>query len=393
MNKAAVILGAYVNAYSVVSELYEEGVKDIIVVSHKLDVCAFSNKVNQFIKSPLNAKYLLKTLLDLNKSYERLVIYSTQDLHLELLLEIKDKVQHFCFIPFNETNVSQCIDKSYQYGVCAEIGVPYPKTVPLRKPEDFGQLSVLMFPIIVKPSTRLDKKIKVFRSLLLQDKEALKQKKNSINLFFSQGVSFIASEVIPGDGSNIHSYMGYRNKKGEILNEWIGKKITQYPDDFGIFSSATNHSAKEVMEQGRALLHGLNLYGINQPEFKYDYRDGKYKLMEINLRSMMWNRVGYLSGVKLHLTQWEDALGEKTTPYLQNTQQHFRYLYFKHELVCLLFRKGYYKTYFKEHFKSTEKIHWATLDKSDWKPFIFDQYKTIKTLIAQCLKALKIISE
>ena len=70
--------------------------------------------------------------------------------------------------------------------------------------------------------------------------------------------------------------MAYRTKKGEIVNEWIGKKETQYPNDFGIFSSATISSEPEVLKQGRKLLNGLNLFGINQPEFKYDYRDGKF---------------------------------------------------------------------------------------------------------------------
>lgn len=391
MKIAAVILGGYVNAYSIVSELYQEGLRDIIVLNHKIDICTFSNKV-RFMKSSLNADALNTSLQAICENYDKLVVYPTQDLHIELLLEIKNKIEHFCFISFNEENVTQCMDKSYQYTVCKEIGVPCPQTITLEKLSDFNRLNELLFPIIIKPTTRLDKTIKVFRSLFIQDAKVLQKKKTLICSFFELGVTFIASEVIPGDGSNIHSYMGYRSKEGKILNEWVGKKITQYPDDFGIFSSATNFSSEIVLEQGRKLLNTMDLHGINQPEFKYDYRDGQYKLMEINLRSMMWNRVGYLSGVKLHLTQWKDAIGEKSISYVQN-KEPFRYVYLKHELVCLLFRKGYYKTYFQKHFNSQDKIHWAVFDKNDYKPFIFDQYKTIKTLIARCLKALRILSE
>ena len=89
----------------------------------------------------------------------------------------------------------------------------------------------------------------------------------------------------------------------------------------------------------------------------------------------------------------QNALEKEVTSYIQETHPSFRFLYFKHELICLLFRKRYYKTYFKEHFKSKESIHWATFDKNDWKPFIFDQYKTLKALIGRCLKTLKIVSE
>lgn len=393
MRNAAVILGGYVNAYSIISELYAEGIKEIVVISHKIDICSYSNKIKSFIKSPLNAKSLCKDLCLLNQKYSTLIIYPTQDLHLELLLEIKDEINTFCYTPFNSKNLLKCLDKTYQYEICEKIGVPYPKTVTLKDPKDYQYLCKLLFPIIIKPTTRLDKKVKIFRSLYIETEESWEKQKNKITTLFKQGASFMASEVIPGDGSNIHSYMGYRSKDGNILNEWIGKKITQFPDDFGVFSSATNRSSKIVLEQGRRLLNKLNLHGINQPEFKYDHRDKQYKLMEINLRSMMWNRVGYLSGVKLHLTQWQNALGESVVPYTQVHNPSFRFLYLKHELICLMFRKNYYKNYFKNHFRNAEDIYIAVYDRNDLKPFIFDQYKTLKSIIGKCLKALKIISE
>jgi predicted ATP-grasp superfamily ATP-dependent carboligase len=77
----------------------------------------------------------------------------------------------------------------------------------------------------------------------------------------------------------------------------------------------------------------MNIYGIAEPEFKYDHRDGKYKLTEINLRSMMWHRVGNLSGVNIQYSQYLDALG-KTVPHqdqLKNKNIHFVYL--RHEII------------------------------------------------------------
>ena len=113
-----------------------------------------------------------------------------------------------------------------------------------------------LFPFIV--ATRLDFKTKVFRSLIIEDKHQLDANLKNILSFINEGITFLVSEIIPGDGSNIYSYMAYRTKKGEIVNEWIGKKETQYPDDFGIFSSATISSEPDVLKQGRKLLNGLN---------------------------------------------------------------------------------------------------------------------------------------
>lgn len=61
-----------------------------------------------------------------------------------------------------------------------------------------------------------------------------------------------------------------------------------------------------------ALILGGNNNGysiISEFEYKYDPRDGTYKFMGISLRSTAWNRVGHLSGVNLHRTQYLDALG------------------------------------------------------------------------------------
>ena len=78
------------------------------------------------------------------------------------------------------------------------------------------------------------------------------------------------------------------------MNEWTGKKLNQYPDNFGVFSSASNESVSEVMPSGRKLVTEINAFGIIEPEFKFDHRDKTLKLMEVNLRSMMWNRVEVL---------------------------------------------------------------------------------------------------
>src|SRR5690606_14677023 len=126
--------------------------------------------------------------------------------------------------------------------------------------------------------------------------------------FIGQGVEFIASEFVPGDDTNIYAYTCYRSQDGTIQNEWTGKKLTQYPDNYGVFCSASNEATSEVLEQGRALVKALDAYGIIEPEFKYDMRDQKFKLMEVNLRSMMWHRTGTISGVRLHKSMYDYAV-------------------------------------------------------------------------------------
>lgn len=385
------ILGGRVNGYSIIQELYEKGVKEIVLFDVEKRVASASNKIKEYKTIKNSAENLYSELNRLHKEYEKIVIFPSDDLYLENLHKIYDEIQDFCFVPMNNNNFLECSNKYVQYEYCEKLGVPYPKTKHIKIKEELMFINI-QYPILIKPNKRDDLKKKVFRNMTLENESDLHKNREKLENYIDAGISFLASEIIPGDGSCIYAYVGYRNKKGEILNEWTGKKLSQFPDDFGVFSSASNEAPDVISEQGRKLLEGMNIYGIAEPEFKYDHRDGKYKLTEINLRSMMWHRVGNLSGVNIQYSQYLDALG-KTVPHqdqLKNKNIHFVYL--RHEIINLISRPGYSKIFYHNIFTSDE-THFAMFDRKDLKPFIMDCKETSASIIATCLRKLKIKSQ
>jgi D-aspartate ligase len=385
----ALVLGGYVNGYSIIQELYENGIRDIVLFSSQLEPGRYSNKIKKFVLIDPTPGALLKELQTLSAEYSFIVPFPTDDLQLENLFAIHDRISEFCFLPFNKNNFSAALDKYTQYTYCDTLGVPRPGTIEIRTGEDIDAISEMTFPVLLKPRTRMDEKIKIFRNLHLHNEQDLDAHKAALKNFILSGVSFIASEVIPGDGSNIYAYVGYRTIEGRILNEWTGKKLSQYPDDFGIFSSASNTAPDEVMQQGRTLLNGMDLMGITEPEFKYDSRDGKYKLMEINLRSMMWNRVGYLSGVHLHYTQYLDATGGEVPSYRQEKTKDIHLVCLKHEISNLITRKGYGKICYNNLFGG-DTTNIALFDIQDLKPFLVNCVDIIDEIITVGRKRLGI---
>jgi D-aspartate ligase len=384
----ALVLGGYVNGYSIIQELSEKGVKDIILFDNAKKFGAHSNKIKKFVLVENTPEALFRGIEALNRDYKKIISYPTDDLHIENLWKIREKIRDYCFLPFNEENIIEQSDKYVQYEWCEKLGVPYPKTIRINTAEDLQKMSSIPFPILIKPVKRDDLKVKVFRNLQLKSPEEYEEKQGEIKDLLKKGMSFIASEIIPGDGSNIYAYVGYRNRDGVILNEWTGKKLSQYPDDYGVFASASNQAPDKVREQGRTLLKGMNIHGIAEPEYKYDRRDGKYKLTEINYRSMMWHRAGNLSGVNLQYTQYLDALGKKAEKQTQVKDKDIHYVYLKHELVNLLARKGYYKTFYRNIFKS-DKTHLAVLETGDMIPFAYDLKHTMIMMVATCLRRSK----
>ncbi len=386
MNKnCAVILGGYVNGYSIIQELHEQGVEHIALLHYGNQVASYSKKLTLILKISKKKEDLLLNLKKINEKFEKLVIFPTDDHQLEQLHELHDQLQSFCFLPFNKTNLNAALDKFVQYEFCEQLGVPYPKTISINTQSDASQLDRLPFPILIKPNKREDLNSNVFRSLLVHSDSELDKAKMKLKKYMEQGFTFLASECIPGHtNGTIYAYTAYRSPNSKkIENEWVGRKLTQYPSDYGVFSSASNEAPAIIMEQGRKLVKGMDLYGICEPEFKWDPRDGKYKLMEINLRSMMWHRTGNLAGVYLQYTQWCDAI---KIPINKQAQQKImvKFSYLKHEMINLLVRKRYYK-YFKGNLRGATLALW---DRKDPLPFVIDQFYTIIEFVKVFIKKI-----
>lgn len=383
------VLGGYVNGYSIIKELHSFGIENIALMSYGTSLSQYSNKIDYFKSIDKTSQSLKNAILDLKKDCDYIVIFPTDDLQLENLHAIYDEIKDFCFVPFNYDNVLQSLDKYVQYSFCEKYDIPYPKTQNIETVEDVKKIESMMFPVLIKPNKRDDITTDVFRSLFLETINDYKNNISKLEYFLAKNITFLASEFIPGDDTNIYAYVGYRTQDGKILNEWIGKKLTQYPDNFGVFSSGSNEAPEVVREQGVKLLEVMDLKGICEPEFKYDERDGKYKLMEINLRSMMWHRVGNLSGTNVQYSQYLDAIGKEVPKQIQNQEKRVHLVYMKHEILNLLNRKHYWK-HFKYNIFGCKNREFVVWDKTDVKPFLFDTLGFMKGLVGQCLRALKI---
>ncbi|MFA5134770.1 MAG: hypothetical protein WC505_03165 [Patescibacteria group bacterium] len=371
------VIGGHVNGYSIIQDLYDRGVHRILLLDFIKPIASYSNKIKQFIQIPETSIALHEKLVQLNKKFAYIILFPTADNHIELLHTLHEKIKQFCFIPFNNDTIESYLNKSVQYDYCKKLGIPYPKTLVINYASDFNAIATLMFPVLIKPDKRDDITTNIFRNRLIKNADEFKKVTPELNTFLRKGHHFIASEMVPGSGDMVFAYVGYRNKNGEIINEWTGKKLSQYPNDFGVFASASNQSPAIIKEQGRRLLHGMNIFGIAEPEFKYDYRDQHYKLMEINFRSMMWHRVGNLSGINLQYTQYCDALGRKVEKQTQNQNQRIHYIFLNHEIENLFRRKGYCKI-FKTNLFGGEKTFLAIHDWHDPKPLLINYIKIIK---------------
>ena len=380
----AVVLGGATAGIAIIQELAHYGVSPIYLLDRVPRDARHSRRLAGVRIVEPGAAGLRDALVELHRSHERIVLFPTFDDHLEDLEEHYDELAPFCHLPFNRAHLRRDLDKIHQYQDCERLGVPCPRTTFVRDAADLDQLDGLPLPMLVKPQ----EKTPLARPRLVEDPAELPDVKATIRDHLGQGVQYLASEFVPGEGSNVHAYVGHRTPEGEILNEWIGKKLSQYPDDLGVFASASNQCPEEVLALGRRLVEGMDLHGIAEPEFKYDARDGKFKLMEVNLRSMGWVGVGHLSGVPLHYSQWLYATGQPVPRFEQERQRDLRLIQIQSEVTNLLRRPGYGRI-FRSVFGRCDKRTFTYFDWRDPLPFLAQMRQLVLVTASEIFDRLR----
>ena len=377
----ALVIGGGITGYSVIQDLYGRGLRDIVLFDYYDKPAAFSNKLSApYTRIGQKAPDLLRSIQELHRHYERIVVFPTADGQVDNIFAIYGDIEPYCFLPLNRDDYLQCCNKYGQYAYCQRANVPYPESVLIESISDLEQLRELAYPIIIKPTIRWDHKgTSVFRNLVFRTDDEVKANRPAIESFLEMGYSFLASEVIPGEAAtNLYSYYAYRSPNGGILNEWVSRKLSKYPNDFGVFSTVSNEAPAVVREQGRALIEKMDWVGIATAEFKYDSRDGRYKLMEVNLRNPMSGGLGRCTGVDLAAAQYLDAMGEAVPKQVQMTDKRIHYAYLRQEISNLLRRRGYQRT-FTDVLLHSDRTHLAFWDPRDIKPFMVDMgYYIIK---------------
>jgi predicted ATP-grasp superfamily ATP-dependent carboligase len=69
-----------------------------------------------------------------------------------------------------------------------------------------------------------------------------------------------------------------------------------------------------VEEAACRVLRSLEYTGLVEVEFKFDARDGRYKILDINARPWTWIGLGAAAGVDFPYLAWQLTQGEAPTP-------------------------------------------------------------------------------
>jgi D-aspartate ligase len=204
-------------------------------------------------------------------------------------------------------------DKRLTYRLADELGIDRPWTYTAVTREGLAAMPC-SFPLILKPAFKQERnrftRAKAWR---VDDRPSLLSAYDAACDLVDPSIIMI-QELIPGSGQCQFSYAALC-REGDVIACITARRTRQYPLEFGLASSYVESiESPEVESVSRRFLKAIGVTGLVEVEFKRDPRDGRFKLLDVNLRVWGWHTLGRKAGADFPYLTWQLIRGESFRP-------------------------------------------------------------------------------
>lgn len=301
-----------INVYSVARAFYEAyGIKPYVFGKFATWPC-YQSEIMHYTPNAQADKQevFLKLVLEFAKEHEdkQVLLIGCGDSYVQLISENKESFPKNIIAPYiNIDMMNALIHKEKFYEMCEKNGVDYPNTFVHKK--EMGNNFTLPFapPFILKPSNGIEywrhpfaTQKKVYKADTREELEIVLQE------IYDSGYedSMIIQDFIPGDDTYMWVLTNYSDQHGKVKMMCLGHVLLEEHTPHGIGNHAViiTEDNPIVEEQFKVLLEELGYIGFSNFDIKYDSRDGKYKVFEINTRQGRSNY--YVTGAGANIAKY-----------------------------------------------------------------------------------------
>lgn len=328
------------------------------------------------------AEDLRQSLLQLGEALpqsEKIVVFPSNDVSLLTYSSVREALPaKFAdsVPPRRLVELSLFKDKFYDY-VSAR-NLPHPKSYRMKFLQEREERleQYLPFPFVLKPVLS-HSFVERFQKKLFEVKNREDFRRYS-RMLANLGIDMLAQELIPGD----YYYMVYFYISKDRQTSAVAgfHKVRQTPVDFGVGSLVENFWDEELISRTMDLVRTLEYTGIGEVEYKYDEVEKRYKILEINARSITFNRLSAYIGMDLEYLAYLDAVGALASPQkLAPRPVTARWMDFTQDFISLLQLRKERKITLPQILRSYKNLK---LDGyfawDDWSPFLHETYQFVK---------------
>ena len=317
-----VLLGSDANVYGMARSFYMEyGVTSLAIGKGALAATANSRLVKMAVVEPNleDDAVFVRTLTDFAKAHtgKTLVLVSCGDNYTGLMARARAALEpYYKFACPAPELVAELDTKEFFYQACERHGLSYPRTFGCTN-ENYKTVELpFPFPCIIKASNsvaywncKFPHKKKVFVAYNKEEFDAI----TAAIYSSSYQDNLVLQEYIPGDDNCMRVLNCYSGLDHKVKLMALGRPLLeeQTPEGIGNYAAIMNVRDDELMEKMKAFLEDVGWEGFSNFDMKYDARDGKYKLFEMNPRQGRSSFFVTASGYNLAKWLVEDVVEHK----------------------------------------------------------------------------------
>jgi D-aspartate ligase len=234
---------------------------------------------------------LLSTAERLKKQYEQLILIPTSDMYVRMVSKHAKLLQnHYLFNCVSADVLDEVQLKSNFYRLCHDNSIDIPETISITVTSALSCPDILpTFPIIVKPAD-VDM---YYRHPFAGQKKIYKLHSRqelieTIDLVRQSGYhgELVCQEFIPGDDTSLYDMVIYVDSKGSTRSVSFSRVLLQEhtPQAIGNLTALITRSNPEFMREMSHFAEVIHFRGFGNFDIKFDERDGKFKILELNVR-------------------------------------------------------------------------------------------------------------
>ncbi len=255
-----------------------------------------------------------ESLLFLKEVYRsigrRSVLVATSDVGAMFVADHAERLAEWFLFPDQHSDLVRALcNKREMYYLAKQWKVPTPETAFPRSRSDVLQyLQTARLPVLLKPMYS-----DVSRMVLVHTESELLSCYDAMHN--PAKPNLMLQEYIPGGDEMTWTFNGYFERSGECNVAFTGRKLRNYPAYFGQASLGVCVRNDHVAETTIQFMQAIGYRGPLDLGYRYDARDGRYKVNDINPRvgSMFRLFVG-ANGMDVARAFYQDMTGQPVLP-------------------------------------------------------------------------------
>jgi predicted ATP-grasp superfamily ATP-dependent carboligase len=226
----------------------------------------------------------LEALIGIAEDLGRPILIAADDAACVFVDDHADRLAAHFLVPRQPDGLVRALSsKRGMYELCQQHGIPTPPSVfPQSESDVLEHAQRSSFPIVLKCINAADAPPSAPRVLIAQNSEELTTGYQQMQ---TPGMSNVMlQEYVPGTPETVWMFNGYFDERSECKVGFTGKKIRQSPPYTGATTLGVCLPNETVQEMTERFMQSIGYRGILDIGYRFDERDGQYKLLDVNPR-------------------------------------------------------------------------------------------------------------